>query len=205
MRFQGRITEWNDERGFGFITPDGGGQHVFFHIKSLPRSSHRPVREDRVEYAVETDEHGRIRAAKVALVDRARVPMPMRGTRPAILAVAAIFVLLMATLISRGNLPLLVGLTYAIASVITYCSYASDKAAAKAGQWRTPESTLHMLGLIGGWPGGLVAQQLLRHKSKKASFIFVFWLSVAVNILGLIWLMSATGQEFVQTLLRGDG
>jgi uncharacterized membrane protein YsdA (DUF1294 family) len=50
-----------------------------------------------------------------------------------------------------------------------------------------------------------VAQQLLRHKSKKTSFITAFWLSVAVNIFGLIWLMSSSGQEFVQAIFSGNG
>ena len=48
--------------------------------------------------------------------------------------------------------------------------YAADKSAARAGRWRIPESTLLMLGLCCGWPGGIVAQQWLRHKSVKPSF-----------------------------------
>ena len=50
------------------------------------------------------------------------------------------------------------------------------------------ESTLLAVGLFGGWPGAIVAQQLLRHKSSKVSFRLAFWATVVMNILGFILL-----------------
>jgi uncharacterized membrane protein YsdA (DUF1294 family) len=78
-----------------------------------------------------------------------------------------------------------------VVSVATFAFYARDKRAARAGRRRTPESTLLILGLIGGWPGGLVAQRMLRHKTRKRSFQAQFWLTVVVNvaaIVALVWL-----------------
>ncbi|MEA5441595.1 DUF1294 domain-containing protein [Cyanobium gracile] len=73
-------------------------------------------------------------------------------------------------------------------SVMTFLSYAFDKSAAIHGRWRTPEKTLHLLGLAGGWPGALLAQQLLRHKCSKPSFIASFWITVVVNVAAfVIW------------------
>jgi len=71
--------------------------------------------------------------------------------------------------------------------------YALDKSAAKKGAWRTQESTLHLLSLAGGWPGALIAQQKLRHKSKKQSFRFVFWVTVIMNCSAFFWLFTPTG------------
>ena len=51
-----------------------------------------------------------------------------------------------------------------------------------------PENTLHLLALLGGWPGALVAQAQFRHKTRKVSFRAVFWLTVAVNLAALGWL-----------------
>jgi uncharacterized membrane protein YsdA (DUF1294 family) len=68
-----------------------------------------------------------------------------------------------------------------LASVATYALYASDKHRARVGAWRTPESTLHIFELLGGWPGAFLAQRRLRHKSSKGSYLFVFWLIVAVH------------------------
>ena len=45
MRRQGKIAKWNDERGFGFISPFEGGDSVFVHISSFPPSDRRPSRE----------------------------------------------------------------------------------------------------------------------------------------------------------------
>lgn len=75
---------------------------------------------------------------------------------------------------------------YGIASIVAFLAYGFDKAAAIRGQWRTSESTLHILGLFGGWPGALVAQQWLRHKTAKAEFISTFWVTVALNLVGLV-------------------
>jgi uncharacterized membrane protein YsdA (DUF1294 family) len=71
---------------------------------------------------------------------------------------------------------------YAIASLATFLIYALDKSAARRQSWRVPERLLHALGLLGGWPGGLAAQWLLRHKSRKLPFLAVFWLTAGVNL-----------------------
>lgn len=89
------------------------------------------------------------------------------------------------------RLPAWPALVYAAASVACFIVYAIDKAAARAGRRRTPESTLLLLGLAGGWPGAVLAQQWLRHKSSKRAFQRLFQASVAVNLAAfgcLAWL-----------------
>ena len=92
-----------------------------------------------------------------------------------------------------SNLPILFLVMYLVASSLTFIAYAWDKSAAKSGRWRTQESTLHLLSLAGGWPGALVAQKVLRHKSRKQSFQFMFWFTVAINCSILGWLLSSFG------------
>ena len=75
---------------------------------------------------------------------------------------------------------------YVAASVAAFVAYGVDKSAAQSGRWRTPERTLHVLSLIGGWPGALVAQRVFRHKSRKPSFRAAFYTTVAVNCLALL-------------------
>lgn len=70
---------------------------------------------------------------------------------------------------------------YAGMSVLAFLVYANDKFAAEGKRWRTPEATLLGLALWCGWPGALIAQQVLRHKNKKATFVFAFWLVVIGN------------------------
>ena len=71
------------------------------------------------------------------------------------------------------------------ASIITYGIYARDKTAAQNAGWRVPEPTLHLMSLVGGWPGALIAQVLLRHKTRKTSFLIGYWLTVIVNCVAL--------------------
>lgn len=81
---------------------------------------------------------------------------------------------------------------YALLSIITFAVYGQDKSAAERGRWRTPESTLHLLSLAGGWPGALVGQRVFRHKTRKQPFRTVFWLTVVANVAAVAWLLSTT-------------
>ena len=81
-------------------------------------------------------------------------------------------------------------------------AYAMDKAAAESRRWRIAEDTLHIWGLIGGWPGALFAQQRLRHKTSKTSFQVMFWITVVLNCAALGWLMSGSGADLLN-VIRG--
>lgn len=94
---------------------------------------------------------------------------------------AGIFFAAMLAAVLTGELPPLALVVYAAASAVTFAAYALDKSAAQKGQWRTKESTLHLFGIAGGWPGALIAQRVLRHKSKKQPFQTVFWMTVVLN------------------------
>ncbi|MBS3670323.1 DUF1294 domain-containing protein [Vreelandella boliviensis] len=78
---------------------------------------------------------------------------------------------------------------YALISVIAYITYAIDKKAAINNRRRVSERLLHLLGIVGGWPGAFLAQQRLRHKTQKTAFQVTFWLTVVVNLVCVGWLM----------------
>jgi uncharacterized membrane protein YsdA (DUF1294 family) len=87
----------------------------------------------------------------------------------------------------RATLPLGILVFYLAVSVVTAVAYGTDKSAAQSGRRRTRESTLHLLALIGGWPGALVAQRVFHHKSRKRSFQLVFLATIALNCCALLW------------------
>ena len=71
--------------------------------------------------------------------------------------------------------------------------YAGDKRRARAGRWRIPETTLQLAGLACGWPGGVLAQQLLRHKNRKNSFQALFWIFAVLNTVVLAFVIYELG------------
>ena len=202
MRYQGKITSWKDDQGFGFITPNMGGEPVFVHIKAFANRQRRPAGSEIVTYEIASDTRGRLQARNVAYVsERRAAPRSSSGPSRLPLVIAALFLVFVAFIGLTARVPLgLLGL-YAGASLVTFIAYAIDKSAAQSGRWRTQESTLHLLALIGGWPGALIAQNRLRHKSRKGSFLLVFWVTVLLNCGGLIWLLSTAGGRVLRSTL----
>lgn len=208
-KFQGTLTNWNDDRGFGFIKPDGGGQDIFVNIKAFGRVSERPTNGAKLSFEVELGAEGKKRATRVEYIRSAgaigqRTQPAKRSRRPAsaastgaswpVLALVsfAIFAVLYAWATFRWGVHYYVLLGYLALSGWTYVMYMHDKTAAKLGEWRVSEGGLHLLGLLGGWPGANLAQHVLRHKSKKTSFRVKHWVMVCLN-LGVFAFMASNG------------
>jgi len=194
MRIEGTLKSWNDERGFGLIEPTQGGQEIFVHIKAFQVRTERPQFGQRLTFEVEVNSDGQKRAKLVQHVRIARVPRRRRDS-PTQWGTASYFAipafLLVYTLVAIvWRVPSWVAALYVAASVVCFVVYAIDKSAAVGGRWRVSERTLIFLGFVGGWPGAIVAQQVLRHKSNKAAFRSAFWRSVGLNVLAFIALIA---------------
>lgn len=206
MRYQGRITDWKDKKGFGFITPNGGGPTVFLHIKSFAKRDHRPVGNELVTYELTFDKQNRPQASSVSLVAVRRpiAQSPTARLRFGALLLPTIFSGFVLACVVQSKLHPVVLLVYVVASCLGFLVYAFDKAAAMQGNWRTKESSLHLVSLLGGWPGAMVAQSMFRHKTKKMSFRAVYWLTVLLNCGGVMWLLSPNGARAISKLVAGQ-
>lgn len=200
MRFQGKITTWKDEKGFGFVTMNATGEKAFVHIKSFTDCYKRPVEGDRITYELLKDESNRLRAESIRFVDKQKKSI----SSSKFISIGSVFLvffclfLLLSTLFGLFS-PAVLGY-YVVISTIAYVTYAIDKSAAQNNRWRTEENTLHLLGLIGGWPGAFLAQKKLRHKSVKAEFQAVFWATVVINCCLLGLLLTKTGSDFIKNI-----
>ena len=201
MRSKGKISSWNDEKGYGFITPFGNGRRIFVHIKAFRNRGRRPEIGQVVTYALARDPQGRPCATQAFLAGET----PRRHTnanRTALSAIgASAFLLFVGTSVVLFKTPAAVIALYIFASAITFVVYKIDKAAARKGGRRTPERTLHLLSLAGGWPGALVAQQKLPHKSKKQPFRAVFWTTVIINCGAFVWTLTPSGAAALRSLV----
>lgn len=119
-----------------------------------------------------------------------------RAWRPT-LALAFFAALAILTLTHRISIYLLAA--YLLVSLVSFILYAIDKSKARQNKWRTPEATLLICDLLGGWPGGLLAQAFLRHKNQKTSYQLKYWLLVVFNSAVLcLWIWPGVFKAIVQ-------
>jgi uncharacterized membrane protein YsdA (DUF1294 family)/cold shock CspA family protein len=205
MRGKGTLTAWNDEKGFGFIDPFDGSARLFIHISAFSQSRRRPEPGTVVTYTISADEKGRPRAIDAVLAGVPVTKAPAAtgdGVAPSI-GLAALFLAVVALGVFSTEGPLVLLPYYVAVSIVTFIAYSIDKSAAKRDDRRTPEQTLHLFSLIGGWPGGLIARHQLRHKTRKQPFRMVFWVTVVVNVAGLFWLLTSQAASELRSALGG--
>ncbi|WP_420194358.1 MULTISPECIES: DUF1294 domain-containing protein [Marinobacter] len=187
---KGMLTAWNDAKGFGFISPEGGGERVFAHISSYAGRG-RPVANRKVTFSTTKDDQGRSRAGRFQYVGAAKLGANIAPGVWVATVVVLVFFSLLAGLFYQGYLPVSIPAAYGGASLVLFVMYWIDKKAAQRGAQRTAEKTLHFFELCCGWPGALMAQQVFCHKTRKGSYQFVFWLAVLANLGALGWLLVA--------------
>lgn len=191
---QGKIVEWNDQKGYGFIAPINNEQHIFMHISALKNRSVRPELNDKVCFEVSRDTQKRLNATEVILINRKLLSFTV--------LLAYLYLLFVVAAAYFFNAPLWLIPAYLGLSVFTFLIYAWDKRAARKGAWRTSEKTLHLLSLFGGWPGALFAQNKLRHKSKKQPFKAILWIMITINCSAFVWLFTPSGTNFLQQVMN---
>lgn len=193
MRYQGKIINWKDEQGFGFVIPNGGGEKAFVHIKAFSSRSQRPAEGMLITYEMVLDENRRYRAKNIRFANEKAAPTAPAANKSTGTIFSILFCAFLAFSALIGRLPFSVLVIYLTASIACFIAYAMDKSAAQNNRWRTKESTLHLLALAGGWPGALLAQKILRHKSKKKEFQTIFWITAALNSCTLAWFVTKGG------------
>ena len=202
MRVKGRISHWNDDKGYGFISSSPADkQRLFVHIKAFAKHGRRPTVGDVVSYTSTTDSRGRACANDVVIAGQ-RDTLSAKTRADALPQIVAIvFLLLVGGAVAVSAIPSPILVLYAAASIATFASYALDERAAAKGTWRTSENTLHLLALVGGWPGALIARHRLRHKTRKQPFRAIFWMTVIANCTAFGFLFTIHGANAWQSLI----
>lgn len=172
--YTGRLIEWNSDLGYGWL--QHGDKRLFLHRRDYKGRALSVG--DEITFYLGEDLKGRVCAvnaqATISTVSPSRRGSLMGG-------VVSLFVLLLLLV-----LPLIAIQRYAafqsanivgyfiLISLITYFAYASDKRRAERSDWRISEAKLHLLEMMGGWPGAWLAQRYLRHKCSKRSYQITF-------------------------------
>lgn len=220
MEQHGILRSWDNHKGFGFIRSDKND--YFVHISSV-QGEQRPQQGEILYFAASQDQYGRLCAQHVrsseqctdqavtrhtpqpasttkTLTQRRQSPTRLTATLCVLTAACALPALGSWQAFSNGAAgaalwPLLL---YMLMSVFSVLQYWCDKHNAQRGQWRIPERHLHTVALLGGWPGALIAQKLMRHKTQKTVFQSVFWLIVLAHQVYWLDQLGLTGQLLQQ-------
>ncbi len=192
----GKIVRWDDEKGFGFIQSGADGKEVFFHITAYHYRYRRPKVGEVVRfYCNRPIADAKQQAVRVVLKEH-EASLSSNQAHDLNETHVDMVKLLLAVVLGGGYLYWVYSLSeklaavYGVVSLIALWYYNHDKSVAVANanrrksghQGRTPENTLHQIGLLGGWPGALIARALFNHKTSKADFIRVFWLMAWLNV-----------------------
>lgn len=194
MRHQGVLKSWQPDKGFGFIASAQKHATVFVHIRDIENRPKNLRVGVELTYQLGKDQKGRDCAIAVKLAH------PVEGGKQFNFraSVVLLFAGALAVLLILGLCTPYLLVWYVLIGLMTYWQFCQDKRAAQNDRWRTPENTLQFMSLIGGWPGALLAQQRIRHKSRKLSFNVMLWLGIMAHLAGLVWLLMPSGQHWLR-------
>lgn len=187
MRISGELVQWNNKGGYGFVR-DGTGRDYYVHISKVADGS-RPRPGDSLTFDTATGRKGRPSAINVTVTSTTPPAEPITMLREAArpspnvsryrlglrTAAATLITLLILFAIGAGRAPEWIGLLYAAMGLGSALLYRFDKLYAISGKYRVSENNLHTVDLCFGIIGGLVAQEIYRHKTVKPAFVAGTW------------------------------
>ena len=187
-RLSGVLVDWQDSRGFGWV--EVKGKRSFVHVREFGGTGRRPRNGDEVTFIAGKDPKGRDCALELRFQGGGRL-----GMRPGSwIFLLALLVLPLAAGLKLSGAPWIIGAWLLMASRMSWLQYSFDKERARADMARLSEATLLGADLLGGWPGGFLAQVKLRHKTRKWRFQLAYWMFV------VLW--QAAAFELLTGLLR---
>jgi len=211
MRKTGELVQWNNKGGYGFVR-DAAGRDYYVHISKMIDGA-RPRLGDRLSFAVTEGRKGRPSAVEISIVTPPpaapppppkvqRAPVEPTGDRLLGLrtAAATMMTLLIILAISLDRAGIGLAAAYTAMGVASALLYRFDKLYALQGRWRVSETNLHSVDLSFGIIGGLVAQELYRHKTIKPRFVATTWAIALLHTLGLLALALGWFEPLLRSL-----
>lgn len=194
--YQGVISRWNDQSGYGFIRLDNSNNSVYFHISSYGYEHSRPEEGDRVVFYAHWNEEKKKYSATRVLQEEDEKALPKAGVVDfdvayegrfssvifSVLILFYFFALFWAKWEFAAAILIISGLTFSL--------YRRDKwYALIKKKFRIPETDLYISALLGGWPGAIVARRFYRHKISKSRFMIFFWACMVLNTVVVFFLI----------------
>ena len=188
---KGTLVMWNDQKGFGFIHPEGSLEDYFVHISTFKRGlTRRPEIGDEVLFRAQEGKEGKKRAsfATIPALTPGPEPAPSHFELKPLPRNWGINLLIITPLVLSGYLLIMAKnpipfFSYWILSLLTMFLYGTDKANAATHKWRVPEHYFHILEILGGWPGALIAQNDFRHKTRPSAYLWILRGIITIHLM----------------------
>lgn len=206
QKHHGTIANFDNERKFGFIQFDNKNRQIFFHVSRF-KAGRNPNIGEQVLFDIGQDKQGRpvaINIQEAQFVAQKQQERKQKqqaykayqerqeqkhGQLNLLCGVSVVYLLILAIVLLMSGLSLKLLGVYFIMGIVSFFIYYQDKIKAQNNEWRIPENTLHTIDVLGGWIGATFAHKLLNHKATKADFRVVFYITVALNIIGFLALV----------------
>lgn len=206
QKHHGTIANFDNKRKFGFIQFDNKNRQIFFHVSRF-KAGRNPNIGEQVLFDIGQDKQGRpvaINIQEAQFVAQKQQERKQKqqaykayqerqeqkhGQLNLLCGVSVVYLLILAIVLLMSGLSLKLLGVYFIMGIVSFFIYYQDKVKAQNNQWRIPENTLHTIDVLGGWIGATFAHKLLNHKATKADFRVVFYITVALNIIGFLALV----------------
>ena len=131
MRLKGKLIKWNEEKAFGFIEPNGGGEHVFIHKTGLSNRKRTPQINDVITFSITKDKQGRYCADDATFSGEKLKKKQAKNVSKSSIYLSVVFLGGIVAALLTGYIPKNLALLYFGASIITFFVYASDKSKAQ--------------------------------------------------------------------------
>lgn len=196
MKKKGKIHHWNTSRGMGSIRSPQTGYDILFRLKDY-RGSAAPREGETVWFDEVTSVHTKPRAIAVSTVSanadvhshRPRHYIGRKSNARTFMMLVFLWVVLGVWGVWSYRLSIWLVASVLAVNLLTLLAYAIGPQAAHGRGRRIPEPVLHLLSLLGGWPGAGLAQTILRYRSHKPSFAVWYWGTVGLHLALLLgWL-----------------
>ena len=206
QKHHGTIAKFDNERKFGFIQFDNKNRQIFFHVSRF-KAGRNPNIGEQVLFDIGQDKQVRpvaINIQEAQFVAQKQQERKQKqqaykayqerqeqkhGQLNLLCGVSVVYLLILAIVLLMSGFSLKLLGVYFIMGIVSFFIYYQDKVKAQNNQWLIPENTLHTIDVFGGWIGATFAHKLLNHKATKADFRVVFYITVALNIIGFLALV----------------
>ena len=183
----GEIIQWQPEKSSGLVKVAQLDEPIIFHLHDVENPQISPQIGKKVTIQAVYDAHALCWTATKITSEQRQQPMQKQqpiSKKSAFswqgvlfgLVATAVWLLVLAMTERWLIIPTI------FMSVISFALFAIDKYKVRHQQWRIAESSLHLMDLLGGWCGGLLAMTALHHKIHKKSFLVIFTITVITHI-----------------------